>query len=95
MNKPLTKSLLLFHSRLCHYSVGGAWWPLWDFKRVRLHAALLPILEEGVLLIFYRPKKHCVGLVFNPHPLNPMASTLITMPPRQLTKSQLEIIGIG
>jgi hypothetical protein len=46
--------------------------------------ALLPIREEGVLLIFIALKIHLLRRVLNPQTLGPVASTLTTTPPRRL-----------
>jgi hypothetical protein len=46
--------------------------------------ALLPIREEGVLRIFIALKNPLPLPGSNPQPLGPVASTLITTPPRRL-----------
>jgi hypothetical protein len=62
-------------------------------SRVLLHAvksydmgpsALIPIREEGVLRIFLAFKNPSPWPRSNPQPLGPVASTLITRPPRRM-----------
>jgi hypothetical protein len=45
--------------------------------------ALLPIREEGVLRILSPLKIDRLGRDLNPQPLDPVASTLTTTPPRR------------